>query len=177
MPVDTKQMIVDAFAQMAQRKPVDKITVKDLVAACGISRQAFYYHFQDMTEVMAWSIEQMVQQALQQSLEADGAEAALEAFIHLSDDHKQLLEKLLSSQRHMEVERIFVQAMRASVYQVLSQRKPDLALDRQDLEVMLNFYAYGIAGVVFENGRHNTMDVRVLSHKLLQLLSGRMLKL
>lgn len=45
MAVDMKQMISNTMAGLLEHKSVDKITVKELVEACGISRQAFYYHF------------------------------------------------------------------------------------------------------------------------------------
>lgn len=44
--------------EISKTKSVDKITVKDLVEACHISRQTFYYHFQDIIEVIEWSVEQ-----------------------------------------------------------------------------------------------------------------------
>ena len=55
MPVQVKPMIAEAFIRLSKQKNIDKITVKDLVEACGISRQTFYYHFQDILEVIEWS--------------------------------------------------------------------------------------------------------------------------
>ena len=54
MPLDVKTAVADAFQELLARKDVDKITVKDLVEACGISRQTFYYHFRDIVDVMEW---------------------------------------------------------------------------------------------------------------------------
>ena len=55
MPVQVKPMIAEAFIRLSKQKNIDKITVKDLVEACGISRQTFYYHFQDILEARAES--------------------------------------------------------------------------------------------------------------------------
>ena len=38
MPADMKQMIAEALTKLLEYKRVDKITVKELVDACGISR-------------------------------------------------------------------------------------------------------------------------------------------
>ena len=95
MPVDMKVVIATAFGQMARKKPIDKITVKDLVEQCGISRQAFYYHFQDILEVMEWSIRQMVESTLQTSLRAETPEKAIEAFVSVAAEHGELLLRLL----------------------------------------------------------------------------------
>ena len=41
MPAHMKDTIASAFLSMAKHRNVDKITVKDLVEECGISRQTF----------------------------------------------------------------------------------------------------------------------------------------
>ena len=67
MPVNMKNVIADTFVSMAKQKPVDKITVKALIEACGVSRQTFYYHFQDIMEVIEWTLEQATQEMLERS--------------------------------------------------------------------------------------------------------------
>lgn len=39
---------MEAFINLAEKKPLSKITVKDIVDECGINRNTFYYHFQDI---------------------------------------------------------------------------------------------------------------------------------
>ena len=53
-----KHQIENALFDLADEKPLDKISVKDIVTHFGISRQSFYYHFQDMLEVVEWSFTQ-----------------------------------------------------------------------------------------------------------------------
>ena len=52
MPVDMKNVLADTFAEMVKQGNVDKITVKALIEECHISRQTFYYHFQDIMDVL-----------------------------------------------------------------------------------------------------------------------------
>lgn len=39
---------------MASKKPLDKITVTDLAEECEVNRQTFYYHFQDIYDLVEW---------------------------------------------------------------------------------------------------------------------------
>lgn len=48
MSVLTKQAIFASFLKFLQEKPLDKITVKDIVDDCGINRKTFYYYFSDI---------------------------------------------------------------------------------------------------------------------------------
>ena len=51
MPADMKEMIAETYARMIRQGDIDKITVKALIEECHISRQTFYYHFQDIMDV------------------------------------------------------------------------------------------------------------------------------
>lgn len=48
----TKKAIITSFMQLASKKPLEKITVRDIVDDCGINRNTFYYHFQDIYAVL-----------------------------------------------------------------------------------------------------------------------------
>lgn len=55
MATKTKDYIVSAFFKLVETQEFDKITVTDLVEQCGISRQTFYYHFDDIEKMLEWS--------------------------------------------------------------------------------------------------------------------------
>ena len=52
MPSFTKKAIIDSFLLLIEKKPLEKITVRDLVDECGINRNTFYYYFQDIYAVL-----------------------------------------------------------------------------------------------------------------------------
>ncbi len=60
----TGKAIKDTFIYLLNEKPVNKITVKDISEKCGINRNTFYYHFNDipslMEEVLTEQAEQIV---------------------------------------------------------------------------------------------------------------------
>lgn len=44
----TKQAIKFSFLKLLNEQPLNKITVRDIVEDCGINRNSFYYHYQDI---------------------------------------------------------------------------------------------------------------------------------
>lgn len=44
----TKQAIKESFLKIAAKKPIRKITVRDVVEDCGLNRNTFYYYFSDI---------------------------------------------------------------------------------------------------------------------------------
>ncbi len=49
-----KEILAESFQELAGKKPVDKITVKDIVENCGYSTATFYRHFRDKYDLIAW---------------------------------------------------------------------------------------------------------------------------
>ncbi len=54
----TKQALAESLKELLKRKPLERITVKDIVSGCGINRQSFYYHFCDVYDLMEWTLEE-----------------------------------------------------------------------------------------------------------------------
>lgn len=50
----TKKALAASLKQIMEEVPLNKITVKHLVEDCGLNRQTFYYHFQDIYELLGW---------------------------------------------------------------------------------------------------------------------------
>ena len=53
MAIDMKKTIAEAASNLLFEKKVKKLTVKDIVEECHITRQAFYYHFEDIPDLIS----------------------------------------------------------------------------------------------------------------------------
>ena len=67
MPNTTKQALEESLKHMLLKKPLDKITIRDITEDCGISRMAFYYHFQDIYDLVEWACAEDVARAAAQA--------------------------------------------------------------------------------------------------------------
>ena len=50
----TKKAFAEAIKHLLTKKPLTKISVKDITEHCNISRNTFYYHFRDKYELINW---------------------------------------------------------------------------------------------------------------------------
>ena len=51
MKQTTKQAIQASFRTLLLAKSLDKITVRDIVEDCGLTRNTFYYHYEDIYDL------------------------------------------------------------------------------------------------------------------------------
>lgn len=141
MPVDMKSLIGNTFEEMMEYKSIDKITIKDLVDACNISRQAFYYHFRDIMDVVKYKFEKDMRTVLANSLNTSSLEEALQIFILEISKRKTIIQK-----------------------QVISQRKEEIA-------VIVDFYSCGITTFLLKQYEKEQVDEKKLAYELSKIIS------
>ncbi len=50
----SKEILSESFREVAAKKPIDKITVQEIVDNCGYSPATFYRNFKDKYDLIAW---------------------------------------------------------------------------------------------------------------------------
>ena len=70
--MNAKHDLAEALCQLLETKTLEKITVKDIVARCGVNRQTFYYHFHDVYDLMRWIFDREAANLAQTVREAGG---------------------------------------------------------------------------------------------------------
>ena len=171
MAVNMKSMIAETFMALSKTKDVDKITVMDLVKACHISRQTFYYHFQDILEVIEWSMQQAFQEILTRKMDTDAPEKTICIFIESSSEAAALLKKLLHSKRREQIETILVNTVRSYLQELINRQESKPNLPLADAKVILDFCTYGIVGLLLENCGKKSLDKERIAHQMVRFIS------
>ena len=73
----TKKAIIETFWNLLNEKRLDRITVKDIVAQCGVSRKTFYYYFDDVFDLLNKCLEDMKQESVSRIRDIHSFEAEL----------------------------------------------------------------------------------------------------
>ena len=70
MCCNTKEKIATAVKELMRQKSIRKITVQDIMDETGMKRQSFYYHFQDIYDVIEWiCFKELIHKARQNDIE------------------------------------------------------------------------------------------------------------
>ena len=141
MPSDMKERIAREFVRLARAGSIDRITVKDIVEACHITRQTFYYHFRDLLDVIDWSFRQAMGELAEKSLQLDSRQQVMELFLTEAVQAKDLIRRLLDSQLREQTERLLVEAVRAWFQEMADRRELLEDVSRAGAQVALDFYS------------------------------------
>ena len=173
----TKKAIRSSFWKLLNQRPISQITVRDIAEDCGVNRNTFYYHFQDMMDVIEWSVRRALERIAREGLETDSPEEAVELLIAAAAEHHAMLQKLLSSQRRARVEQILTETTRAYCQEMLQGGGArHLAIRYADLEVALDFCAAGLTALLIKHCANPKLDRRALARQVCALMSGQMFR-
>lgn len=168
----TKERIADEFYALTQTKNLDKISVKDIVEACDISRQTFYYHFRDIPDLLEWQTEKLVNQTINNSLNEELLVDALEKFITQFKEYSSLVQRVIHSNRRYEFQQIFISAFRRLVEHFLKHRLANRPIPLQDFELIVNYHTYGLVGILISRANQPNFSARQLALQLNRMIQA-----
>lgn len=62
---NTKELLAHSLVRLSATKSVDKITVQEISAACGLTKTTFYNHFRDKYDLIVWAYAEPVKQIVE----------------------------------------------------------------------------------------------------------------
>lgn len=115
MPNFTRRAIKESFLKLLNQRPLNQITVKDIVEDCGINRNSFYYHFADLPTLLEEIMAEQVSMLVESHPTIDSVQESSDAIVEFVTRNKRAIYHIYNSlsrdvfERHlMEVCRYIV---------------------------------------------------------------------
>lgn len=148
MAVSTKEALAAALKQMMTVKPIDKITVKDLVEICGVNRQTFYYHFDDVYDLLEWVFEDDANKVLPKEIVYEHWREDVLVFFEYLHNNSTFALNVYNSSSRLYMLRYLKGRLQSCILSFAVIVSEGLSIDRQDFDFVIEFYANGIIGII-----------------------------
>lgn len=148
----TKKIIATTLKDLMKTEPFVKISVSDIMKACQMRRQTFYYHFQDKYELLEWIYQYETKENIIDFLDYESWE---NIFNQLFDYFYQ---NQLFYKNAFEVteQNSFIEYLSTHIKTLYLKAFEDMLrdsnkhLDQQELDILASFYSHGFVGLVKE---------------------------
>ena len=171
--MDMKEIIAEAARKLILEKKVKKLTVKDIVEECQITRQAFYYHFEGIPDLIQWSMKQGTRRLLEESREQGGAEAALKYLFVFAINAMPEVRKGIESNYGKELEQTLVQGAYELFESIVEEENLYQNYSRQELKLILRYHSRAILGLFQDWTPEDTKNLDVIVHEVYLLVMGK----
>ena len=149
----TKEAIVAAFGELLTERPLNKITVKDIVDRCGINRNTFYYHFEGIPSLLEQTVRSMTDQILQARSEFGSPMDCIAPFVHYCTDNKKAI---LHIYRSVQREVFLKDLDRAAMYfvsryvEAATAEVFDPAAQNEEKNLLIRYYKCTLVGALLD---------------------------
>ncbi len=152
MSLQTKQALAGALKQAMERKPLSKITVSELIAACNVNRKTFYYHFRDIYDLLHWMLEREAVEVVKNFDLVVDTEEAIRFVMNYADENKHIINGVFDSMGYEEIQRFFYKDLFSVLYGAIEQGEAELqvTLEPQFKDFLAAFYTEASAGLLIE---------------------------
>ena len=136
----TKRAIRASFLKLLNERPLNKITVKDIVEDCGINRNSFYYHYTDIPALAEEIVKDEAARIVQEYPTVDSLEQCLEIAVEFALQNRTAVLHLYNSASHEAYEHSLMDICRSVVGSYFDTAFAGKALPEADREVLVRFY-------------------------------------
>jgi probable dihydroxyacetone kinase regulator len=146
----TKKALAASLKKLLSRKPLEKITVVDIVEDCGVNRQTFYYHFKDIYDLVEWIfLSEATRVVGGKKTYADWQQGYRQIFDYVLEN-KSLIRNAYHSINHEHLVAYLYRITYDLLIGVVNEKAADMRVREEDKAFIADFYKYGFVGLILE---------------------------
>lgn len=140
----TKKMITESVFRLAEKKPLNKITVRDITDDCGITRNTFYYYFHDIYDVFTTYVESRMTEIYEKA----DRDAGLFDFMELAASYKKVWLNCYKTIGHETLSKYAGEKIRALIIKTFETEGYYDKISEFDLSIICTFYEEALFGLM-----------------------------
>ena len=150
MSQTTKRALAASLKKLLAQKPLSKITIADITEDCGINRMTFYYHFQDIYDLIDWICQEEGGRALQGRKDYATWQEGFTALCRTVVENRAFIEGVYHSVQREQIETYLYRMVYGLLIRVVEELSGPYSISREDQEYITNFYKYAFVGVMLD---------------------------
>lgn len=169
----TEQKIVQVFGDLLQEMPLNKITVRELVERCGINRNTFYYHFQDIPSLLERILKERADQMIQNHGKPNSVLECIFLLADYGERHRQAALHIYHSLSREAIVRNLEEVALYIVTEYVDSAARDYSVQPEDRAVLIQYYKCTFVGIILDwLNDEMRYDLRYAAKRVCYLLNG-----
>ena len=175
MPPFAKREIKNSFIKLLTERPISQITVKDIVEDCGVNRNSFYYHFQDIPSLLEEIIVEMTAKVIENLPEESTFEEKVTAALEEINLNKRMIYHIYGSSNREFYEKQLMKICDYVTRTYICSRDYSEKVTSKDLEFVISYLKCELFGQLIDWLNHEmSYDIVEHSRILCRMFAGSM---
>ena len=135
----TKKAIKETFISLLKEKPFNQITVKDIVDECGVNRNTFYYHYEDINDLLENVITEETDVLIKNYPTIDSLDMAVEVAIKYVLENKKIILNIYNYLDKNIYERFIMETCEYTVRTLINSVTKNMSISDKDKNFLISF--------------------------------------
>lgn len=146
----TKESLAASLKKHMQKKPFSKITVSELIKDCNINRNTFYYHFENIYDLLKWTLSKEIREVSHTFDMLTDYESEIRFTLQYIRNNSHILSCAYDSIGRDELKRLFYQDFTEPTRKLIEdcEKQNGLSLTDSFRDFICDFMAESTAGIV-----------------------------
>lgn len=170
----TEKAIRQAFLGLLNERPLNKITVKDITDRCGINRNSFYYHYQDIPSLIQEILKGEINRIIEEYPELTSFEDCAMVAAGFSLENRRAIMHIYNSVNRDMFEQYLWQVCEHTVKAYFGNAFPHAKLSEKDRHILLRYYQCELFGIILgwlQTGMKD--DIKPFISRLCEIRTGQ----
>ncbi|MGE5633523.1 MAG: TetR/AcrR family transcriptional regulator C-terminal domain-containing protein [Caulobacteraceae bacterium] len=150
MAQTTKKALAASLKKLLEEKPLDKITVMDITEDCEVNRQTFYYHFENIYDLVEWIYTTEATKALGGKKTYDTWQQGFFQIFEYVLENKVFVTRTYHSINREHLERYLYNETYNLLIGVVEEKAAGMHVRDDDKAFIAHFYKYAFVGLMLE---------------------------
>ncbi|MBR6825720.1 MAG: TetR/AcrR family transcriptional regulator C-terminal domain-containing protein [Oscillospiraceae bacterium] len=148
MKATSKEQIQVSFRRLLFKKSLDKITVRDIVEDCGLTRNTFYYHYEDIYDLFDDYLDMQTREAWRSMPANSPWDQVLLTLICSIFDSPQTGRHIMSSKKSDTMRLYLNRLLEAMIERYIDRNMTGLQVAAEDRRMICDGVTHGIYGLL-----------------------------
>lgn len=144
----TKKAIAASLKKIMEKKPLDKITVREIIEDCDINRKTFYYHFRDIYHLIKWIFEEEAIEVVKQYDLIVNYYDAIQFVLDYVEKNKLICNCAFDAIGRDELKRFFQKDFLFIIQNIVDQLSEGKKVPKDYQAFLVNFYTEALASLL-----------------------------
>lgn len=155
---NTKQAIAESLKHLLLKKPITRITINDIAEDCGISRMTFYYHFNDIYDLVEWVCAEEARAALSDDRTAETWQMGFQSLLEAVRVNKPFIINIYRSVDRAQIEHYLKRVTERLLLVIINEQADGISISDENKRYIANFFTYGFIGIMLEWIHHDMRE-------------------
>ena len=155
----TKAMLCQALKKKMVQKPLDKITVKDIIEKADINRNTFYYYYENIPALMDALFDQEITKFTESTEASDSFAKEYMRASAVVRENRRAIYHLYHSEYRERLSQYLETAAELFIERFVRKAAASYALSEEGIYYVTHFYSYAVVGLTIHVIRENMPSI------------------